>query len=354
LTIPLVLRILFEEQLQFRLVDGTRVEGPIRIGELEVPPVEVLNQDDDAYTEEFNRWLNEVWLPEMADSLEQVLFSRADEKRYQELRKATLEGSVIPFVGSGMSVESTLPTWSQLLQRICEKTSIGQKRLAILIDSGKFEEAADLLSSAINQNLFDECVERELRLDASEPVSGAVRLVPVLFPNLAITTNLDNVLERCYLDNGAVNLKVLSGGEVRQYRSLKNAEKQFLLKLHGDLFQPDSRILLSSEFRKAYSPNGIARQELELLVRNNRLLFLGCSLGPDRTVRLVEQAALHDKGMPRHFAFLKSPSNSSARMKREEFLTRRRIFPIWYNGEHDESLWPLLAGLLDERAVGEA
>jgi hypothetical protein len=53
--------------------------------------------------------------------------------------------------------------------------------------------------------------------------------------------------------------------------------------------------------------------------------------------------------MPKHYAFLKSPDSDVARIEREGFLTSRRVYPIWYEGDHDTSIMALLSGLIDEQ-----
>ena len=84
--------------------------------------------------------------------------------------------------------------------------------------------------------------------------------------------------------------------------------------------------------------------------RTHSLLFVGCSLNPDRTVGLLAEVAKLDPGMPKHYAFLQYPNNSDVLREREHFLIERDIFPIWYPGDHDESIQALFVGML--RHVG--
>ena len=88
------------------------------------------------------------------------------------------------------------------------------------------------------------------------------------------------------------------------------------------------------------------REEITLLYRMNNLLFLGCSLGADRTVHLIEEVAGSDPSMPKHYCFLQTPDSDTTRIEREHFLTQRGIYPIWYPSPHDESHIALLDGLL--------
>ena len=106
-------------------------------------------------------------------------------------------------------------------------------------------------------------------------------------------------------------------------------------------------MLFSHEYEEAYALKSFLREEITLLYKQNSLLFLGCSLGPDRTVRLLREVASGDTNMPRHYAFLRKPDNDADRIARENFLAEGSIFPIWYDYDlqHDEAIMALLNGL---------
>jgi hypothetical protein len=217
--------------------------------------------------------------------------------------------------------------------------------LECLLSESQFEEAADLIAASTNIRLLSERVEHELRIDDPRTIRGAVRLLPRLFPGLAITTNLDQVLEHLYAVYAQPFKQVLIGAELTRYRALKSPNDRFLLKLHGDCARMDGRVLLCSEYEANYGKAGVVREELTLFYRHNHLLFIGCSLGHDRTVRLIEETAATDRHMPKHYGFLPQPHNDAVRIDRENFLSQRGIYPIWYSLPHDESLVALLDGL---------
>jgi hypothetical protein len=347
------LKLFFEEQIAFRLKNGTSIDGSVFIGATEFLPVETLREDKDAYQDEFNAWLDEVWLPEQEDRRSQILKLHANAKRYADLRDAVAKRQVVPLVGSGMSVPTGLPTWSNLLRGIREFTNVDAAELDELLDASAFEEAADLIAAGTNPNLLNERVEHDLRIDEPELIDGAVRILPAIFPDFVITTNLDDVLEQNYRRCGVEFTQVLPGQELSRYRQMRTSTQRFLLKLHGDCRRSDGRVLLKAEYESAYAQGSVTREELVLLYRTNHLLFLGCSLGPDRTVHLIEGVANSDRSMPKHFALLALPDSKSARVDRENFLTKRGIYPIWYDGAHDESIGALLAGLLISEAPGK-
>ena len=272
------LELLFNESVYFALRDGTHIEGGVFIGGTEFLPLEVLTDDIDAYQAEANAWLNEVWNPGQEEARSQILALHSNQNRYRELQEATKRQQVVPFVGSGMSVQSGLPVWSELLRKLRTNTMIEPTELEELLNRSEFEEAADLVVSGMNRNLFDEQLQYNLRIDSPENIAGAVRLIPAIFSGTIVTTNLDNILEihhgvcACDFDY------VLLTHDLRRYRPLKSTGSRFLLKLHGDYCRPETRVLLTAEYEVAYGTGSEVRAELSLLYRNNNLLFMGCSL----------------------------------------------------------------------------
>jgi hypothetical protein len=341
------LKSLFEEQVVFHLRDGTLVDDNVFIGDAELLPVEILRSDEDAYQAEFNRWLYDVWFPEQEDLRNQILKLHGNHKRYSDLTKAVKRQQAIPLIGSGMSVASGLPTWSNLLRGMLRYVSVDAAKFEKLLKVSAFEEAADLIASATNPNLLNERVEHDLRIDEASKINGPVRLLPAIFPGVVITTNLDNVLELQYDACHCRFEQILAGRDLARYRKIKAEAQRFLLKLHGDCQKAATRVLLSKEYEDTYAPGSDIAEELVLLYRTCNILFLGCSLGADRTVRLFAEVAKGDHGMPKHYAFLAIPDADETRKDRENFLSERGIYPIWYKGSDDESITALLAGLID-------
>ena len=337
------LRRWFEDQLKFGLRDGTEADS-VFLGASEVLPLDVLTEFA-LYEQEFINWKSEDWKPRQEELREELLNNFGNRNRYRDLIDAVSREQVIPLVGSGMSVASGLPTWVDFLVETRKYAQCDPSELERLVSCSAFEEAADLLAASMPQVLFAERVEHNLRIDGANAIGGSVCLLPSLFPNLVLTTNLDNVLEHLYLACEIPFAHTLNGKGIARYRQLKNPNERFLIKLHGDCNDQEGRVLLSQEYDEAYAVGSPIREEITLLYRNNSLLFLGCSLGPDRTVRLTHEIAGLDPHMPKHFAFLENPVNDGDRLAREAFLTERGIFPIWYDLPHDDSIMALLDGL---------
>jgi hypothetical protein len=336
------LRVLFEDQLQITL----DAEGSAVIGETAFPPAAILAYDTTAYEAEFKIWLNDQWLPEQEERLEGILSLYGNRKRYNDLCAAVKNDYVSPLVGSGMSAPSGLLTWADFLRSIRKYSNLSADELEGLLNGSAFEEAVDRLVDTMPERLFAERIEHDLRLDDPRTIDGPVRHLPAIFPKLVLTTNLDDILELIYTVHGHVFAHVLSGANIGRYRTLKASSESFLLKLHGDCRSRDGRVLGTNEYEYAYASDGVVYQELSLIFKTKSILFLGCSLGPDRTLELIAKVAAGDLNMPRHYAFLKEPIDEAARIKREHFLTERSLFPIWYQNGHDEDVEALLVGVL--------
>lgn len=335
---------LFEEQVSFSLENGAPINGSIFIGETEFLPVETLKDDSEAYTEEFNRWLSETFIPEQQRVLDAILPLHGNRKRFADLCARAEAGNVAPLVGSGMSVPSGKKTWTAFLERLQKDSTLSAPDLKAMLDKGQYEEAAEALYNGMTARLFDKAIEHELRLEKDERANGAVRLLPGLFPSIVLTTNFDDVLERRYTECRSGFDRIHAGKDIGNYR--RDGKGSVLLKLHGDCYRPETRVLRTAEYEAAYGHHGTLRGELVKIYESKSLLCLGCSLAEDRTMALIHEVATKDTNMPMNFAFMPLLKDETRRVAREHFLTNRNIFPIWYDGDHDECIMALLVGML--------
>jgi hypothetical protein len=340
-----ILRDLFETSLSAAINADGDVEFPY--GETTFPPVEVLQADPTAYDVEFKAWFNDVWLERNRQRVIQLLKLHGNDGRFTDLCKAVTQNFVVPVVGSGMSKASGFPLWRDFLHKLREYTHITETDLNTALDHGAYEEAVDWLVADAGQHLFDERIEHDLRVNNAMELAGPVRFLAEVFPRLVVTTNLDDVLEHVYRLSDRAFAQILVGREIERYRRLVSSEHPILLKIHGDCHRSDGRVLGVAEYDAAYALNSPSRQALVLLCRTSGLLWIGCSLSIDRTVRLMGEVVQCDPDGPRHFAFLRLPADNAIRIDRERELATRKIFPIWYDGDDDEAIEAFLVGILD-------
>lgn len=338
---------LFEEALTASINADGDIEFPF--GETALTPVAVLKTDSTAYQDEFRAWLNDVWLEDHRRRLERLLKLYGNYRRFHSLVEAFRSECVIPAVGSGMSKSSGFPLWQEFIHQLRSFTAVSEPEIDSMLIAGRYEEAVDRIAAEAGRHLFDERIEQSLRVIDPASITGPVRLLPALFPKIALSTNLDDVLETAYAAVDQRFDEVLIGPRIEQYRRLTTSSKRVLLKIHGDCHQTEGRVLGVAEYDATYASNAPTRESLALICRSRVLLWMGCSLGADRTVALMKEVVAGDASTPRHYAFLPLPKDDSLRVAREKSLAERKIFPIWYDDQEDDdiSIQSLLVGLLD-------
>jgi len=336
---------------EFESAIDPSVEGNVvKIGRFAYRGAEILNlAGESAYKQAFGDWFWEEWVPTRRERKEEILECvDSNEGRFSDLRRIVESGKAIPFVGSGMSAPTGMPTWGAFLREACKRTKdFTVSELDGFLAAGNYEEAASRIFGAMPSRLFEERFESNFTVKPSQAINGAVRFLPFLFESTVITTNFDGILESVYTDGGKTFQEILHGIGVGDFRKKTSFGSRCLLKLHGNFNVNYGRVLLKEEYDEFYKPACNAREELALIFRRGGILFLGCSLWQDRTMALLKEVADTDKNMPRHFAFLQLPEPKMI-IEREHFLTERNIFPIWYDGDHSTDIEALLVGLMED------
>lgn len=340
----------FEEQVRAEL----DADGNVRIGEVPMSPLDILQRDEDAYTAEYQRWLTD-WLAVRDQRRASILDLVPDNRaRFDNLLHALRRQQVAAFVGAGMSIASGLKSWPAFLRELREDGSCPAPDLEALLTgpTANYEAAADLVYEHMDARLFRDRMRTRFQV-SPDRMAGSVRLLPYLFQRWVFTTNYDHILEEVYADEGQLFAFVLHGNQqLENARQHYDDTKPALLKLHGDERYPSQRVFRSVEYDQAYGPTSYLRRELGKAAGQRSLLFLGCSLSADRTMHVLHEAAQTDDGQPDHYAFLPLPATDAERRDRDNFLAARGIYPIWYDApnpaDHDESVEALLVGLLRE------
>jgi len=168
--------------------------------------------------------------------------------------------------------------------------------------------------------------------------------LPYIFSTSVITTNFDNVLKRCYDNSIKPFSEVILGADSEELARLISSEDKLLIKLHGKANSNIKRILTEDEYNKHYEDSSILKKSIETICSNS-LLFLGCSLSTDRTIKTMIEIAQGGSTVP-HYAFI-GLNNEAERLDRRDELAKANIHPIWYdaNDDHDECIESLLLKL---------
>jgi hypothetical protein len=209
-----------------------------------------------------------------------------------------------------------------------------------MLAHGRYEAVVDRIEQKRGRDYF----AQELRdvFGRFGTIPSADYLLAELFDDTLITTNYDRLLEQSFDVGGGKAVEVLTPATIL---AAPDATKVTIIKLHGNVKTPASCILSRSQYDAAYGADAInlalpIPQALDYYFRNSSLLFLGCGLNEDRTVRVFHaikaQAAADNADLPQHFSIEQCPANEASLISRTEYLLRLGITPIWFPaGEFD-------------------
>ena len=304
--------------------------------------------EPETYQLSFEDW-SEERKSGLRDLANQVLGAHDNALRFEALKKAFASQNVVPFLGAGLSVPSGYPGWTQFLWSLQEESHVNAADLKSFLDVGDYEGAAQLIHDDLGSALFNkqlqECFDRRCS------VAGSVNLLPLAFPDSnVVTTNFDKLLESAFSGQSQGFDQVIQGSNLGEALRILNMGGRYLLKLHGSCESVVNRVLLRDEYNQAYGDDGIVGRFFSRFLFGKSLLFIGCSLVMDRTIRTMEKVVELDGAdtLPQHYAFLELKSGVD-RVERKKALAKANIFPIWYpEGEHDDSIEALLLALMDE------
>ena len=255
--------------------------------------------------------------------------------------------SVIPFVGAGLSRPTGFPLWGAFLERMTSDFPAIADQVRGLLAAFRYEDAAQLVLDRMGPGVFAEEIQNTFG-SRIKVLKGPVQLLPLAFKRGCLTTNFDYVLNRVYEASDCRFKGEFAGTRLNEAPRRLADEPHCLLRLHGEADSAHGRVLTGGEYAACYGDDGNYREILKLLAANTSLLFLGCGLSVDRTVRAlreIKQAAV--VATPRHFAFLPLNEGTDREARRIE-LGQADIHPIWYPPEdHDQAIEDLLISLME-------
>ncbi|HEX8454120.1 MAG TPA: SIR2 family protein [Longimicrobium sp.] len=284
----------------------------------------------------------------MLERSEDILASHVNADRFAALKRAYQRGTVLPFVGAGMSMPSGYPDWTSYLWSVQADSHVAEDDIERLLSNEDYEGAAQTLYDDLGSNLFSEHLQA--RFGCDNEICGPIQWLPVLFPDShVVTTNFDTVLERVFARSQQGFDRVVLGNSLPEAVRLVAEGGRVLIKMHGSCEATADRVLLASEYGRVYADEGAVRRFFSRFIFGRSLLFLGCRLTVDRTLRAMQDVVAEEGGanLPRHYALMEL-ADGVDRVARTKELATSNIFPIWYPaGEHDESIEALLVALTE-------
>ncbi|MGN0518085.1 MAG: SIR2 family protein, partial [Acutalibacteraceae bacterium] len=287
-------------------------------------------------------------------------FYNSNKDNFDSLIDTITKGLVTPFIGAGMSY-FVYPQWKEVLKEFADlvNDSSSKEQVMNYINNGNTIAAAnaleyilgnkiisDKLPKIFNKRKLDDCSDTEI-------FAAPISLLPLILPDASvITTNYDHVLECVYKKCE----HEFTDGTFTPYS--KELTSQFLqkrphclYKIHGridtDTIDYSSIIFTESQYDERYNnTDSIGRKSLTNLYLSHTMLFLGCSLDKDRTLDLFQSVCKDSGSGLKHFAILQCEEKGNLDSRAKELTDKYNIFPIFYQGDHNESIRAILEEIL--------
>lgn len=215
----------------------------------------------------------------------------------KEIQKAQEDDRLVVFVGAGVSKNSGVPSWWELIKKFADE--LGYSRCDAC------QKKTTDCPSADCKNRFEYTQEEFLRIpeyyyqqDTSENHANYFGLIqntlhcgngpnPIddeifsVFPRHIITTNYDPLLEKSQSVNSLLYTVVTRDSDL-----LAEANDRYIIKMHGDLEKPDTIVLKESDYIKYEQEHPLISTFIKSLLVNHTFIFLGYSLN-DNNLNLI-------------------------------------------------------------------
>jgi hypothetical protein len=218
-----------------------------------------------------------------------------DERTAAELAARARAGQLAIFMGAGTGIAAGLPSWSELLRRLAER--LGVKDGEALSALGPLDAAELLRREAQKQSTEERGAENVLGAHVAEVIGTPSRyalphaFLAALNADQVITTNFDRLYELAVREvRGPQPLVVLPDSDPADLVSQRD-RRSWLLKLHGDIGDPESIVLDRRSFVRYDAWRRPLGGVLQTTLLTRHLLVVGASMTDDNVIRLIHEVA---------------------------------------------------------------
>jgi hypothetical protein len=263
---------------------------------------------------------------------------------YQELLARVLRSDtpVVPFVGSGVSVygepSQRLPLWRELLDRLCAEgrrlgliPAAGDPVIESALRSGRYIEATDRILDALGEPTFRRVVERELDT-TDKPIPPAISELVAIGWSLIVTTNLDRLIARAYLERYGRPLNAITSLDTHKLAAALagtlTSKDTSLAQIHGDLDVYPSWRLTRAHYEMLLRDPGYVEALKHLFLR--QVFFVGFGLQDDDfDFLLATVAQVYPAGVGEFYALIDRARKHDPVI--QDLIRHSGLRPIFYD-----------------------
>jgi hypothetical protein len=193
--------------------------------------------------------------------------------KMDELKRALSQEKLVIFIGAGVSKNSGIPTWGQMVRCFAEKIGYSQQRLTTeeylkipqyyygIDKSPKHEDYYTLLKNQFDPNAKPNIINE---------------LIAKIHPRHIVTTNYDKLMDEVAADYEVIR---------EDCDFIKSSSKNYLIKMHGDIDDVHSIVFKEDDYLQYFESHRLTEIFLKSLLIDHVFLFVGYSLN-DKNIEL--------------------------------------------------------------------
>ena len=274
-------------------------------------------------------------------------------KHIEEIRNAKEQGKLVIFVGAGVSANSGLPSWKELVKAFAEKLCYTNRKDHFCSD--EFLKIPQYLYNS-NRDEYLKLLKAFFGADATnDKIPNPIHdLIFKFSPAHIITTNYDPLIEKCGTPNRDYS-EVDSNDETtandnthtgynessnRQYYAVVSSDKEllekgksakrFIIKMHGDYKDLENIVLKEDDYLRYEQKRALISTYIKSLLVNHTFLFIGYQINDynfKQIIDWIEYLSEHNKAvrnkLPTHYVIRTGDSGIQEYDKR--YLEQKRI-----------------------------
>lgn len=230
-----------------------------------------------------------------------------------QLKNSIKENSLVLFVGAGISANSNLPTWGELIQSLKKELNLPEERT----DSPL--RIAQYYYDTFGKNQYTKKIEEIFFKKGLSKPNELHKLIEKIAPKHIITTNYDSLLESQF-ESGLLKYNVVAEDKDIPYTS----SERYLIKMHGD-FSKKNIVLKEDDYSDYHLNFPMISTLIQSLIMNHTLLFVGYSLS-DSTFNSIFRMIQNTFKLDAKNAYFYTPEEPSMIIR--EYYKKQGIFII--------------------------
>ncbi|KQV49635.1 SIR2 family protein [Massilia sp. Root335] len=197
-----------------------------------------------------------------------------------------VRGNGTIFVGAGVSLASRLPTWKKLMAPLKEELGPDADDLDLLQVAELYEVKHG--RSALVQHLKEQLGHVKFRVNKTHELLVSLPVQRIY------TTNFDNLLEQAS-QKKQINRHVIYNAS---HVGLSDTSMLSIIKLHGDLADPNSIVLTARDFYSYAAKNPAVADLLKVELQTRTVLFIGYSFSDPNLAMILGNAVFQTGTTP--------------------------------------------------------